>query len=136
MNIDLPSAATIAACSQRTETNGRFVPELERVQAMVPPTWYAAALGHMKRHQIVNISAAWRHLIAEGLKATGHKAIVAGYKPEIRGKRGGALNQRLGIYEARQAEIRRRWAAGETLTSIAADLGISLSYASNIKDGR
>lgn len=135
MNLDLPNPATIAALSKRPAQSAPTLPAVERVQAMVPATWYAAALGHMRRHQLVHISAAWRHIIAEGLRATGH-TVAADYQPEIRGERGGALNHRWGIYAARQAEIRRRYAAGETLTRIAADLGISLSYASNIKDGR
>lgn len=135
MKLDLPNAAAIAAYSKRPVDTKPDTSNVERVQFMVPRTWMAAALGHMRRKEFIHLSATWRHIIAEGLKATGHN-VATDFEPEIRGKGGFTINQRWGLYAARQAEIRRRYAAGETLTSIASDLGISVSYASNIKDGR
>lgn len=133
MNRALPSAATIAAFSKRPAAAPAAFSE--RAQVMIPRTWYAAILGHMKRTELVSASAAMRDIIHRGLVSAGCDPEPT-YQPEVRGTGGFALNPRAPRTEAMRSEIRRRWADGETLTNIARDLGISVSYASTLKDGQ
>jgi hypothetical protein len=135
MKRDLPSAATIAAYARRPAATPVVEPFSERAQVMIPRTWYAAILGHMKRGELVSMSAAMRDVIHRGLASAGCDPEPT-YQPEIRGTGGFALNPRASRTEALRSEIRRRWADGETLTSIARSLNISVSYASNLKDGQ
>lgn len=98
----------------------------ERTVLVMPKDMLEAIYEYKWKHNLASNQAAMRKLLA----------IALGMEWEAELKSVADLRVASEFSEANRAQIVARYESGEKLTAIAADLGISISYASAIKSGK